>query len=222
MILTAHQPAYLPWLGYFDKIARSDIFIFLDTVQFEKNSFINRNKIKTPNGPIWLTIPVLQKGHTDSTLLETKIYNTKRWKVKHLRSIHMNYSKAKFFEINYPKLQKLYSEDYDILSDLCYYQLLSWLKELNIKTEVIRSSKLGIYSKKSDLILDLCRHFNATEYISGILGKNYLEESKFEKNKIKILYQKYKHPVYEQLYGDFVPNMSIVDFWMNTYNYDLI
>ena len=222
MILTVHQPAYLPWLGYFDKIARSDIFIFLDTVQFEKNNFINRNKIKTSNGPIWLTIPVLQKGHTESTLIETKIDNTKIWRDKHLRSIRMNYSKARFFETNYQKLLKQYDEDYDLLSDFCYYQLLFWLKELNIKTKVIRSSKLDIGTKKSTLIVDLCNCFTATDYISGILGKDYLDKPLFKKNKINIVYQEYKHPIYNQLYGDFIPNMSVVDFWMNTNMFELI
>lgn len=98
MILSAHQPAYLPWLGYFDKITEADIFVFLDTVQYEKNSFINRNKIKTPQGPQWLTIPVKSKGHITATLRETLVDDSKPWRSKHLKSIEMNGSSRNLVE----------------------------------------------------------------------------------------------------------------------------
>lgn len=94
MILSIHQPAYLPWLGYFDRIARSDKFVYLDNVQFERNSFINRNRIKTANGPIWLTIPVRLKEHFNKTIADIEIDARQNWKRKHLRSIEQNYRHA--------------------------------------------------------------------------------------------------------------------------------
>ena len=115
----------------------------------------------------------------------------------------------------YPKIKILYSNDYDLLSDLCFEHLLFWLKELKIKTKIVRSTQLSISSKKSDLILDICKYFNASHYISGALGKNYLEEKNFYMEKINIEYQNYKHPYYHQLYGEFVANLGIVDFCMN-------
>lgn len=223
MILTAHQPAYLPWFGYFDKLIHSDIFIYLDTVQYEKNSFTNRNKIKGPQGAIMLTVPVFTKGHTSETLRETKIDNRFNWRKKHLSTIYMNYKKAPFFEENYPKLEHLYDEEEESLSDFCFNQLKFWLSELHAdKTRIVRSSTLDIVSKKSDLVFDLCSYFKADHYISGALGKDYLEEDKFEKNGIAIIYQDYHYPEYPQLWGSFLPYMSILDFWMNSKDFDLI
>ena len=215
MILSAHQPAYLPWLGYFEKIACADVFIFLDTVQFEKNSFINRNKIKTQQGPQWLTIPVKTKGHITATLQETIVDDSKPWRGKHLKSIEMNYRKAPYFNECFPKLELLLMLPATNLAELCWQQLQFWLTELNIKTKVIRSSNLAISSKKSDLILDLCRDCNADHYLTGILGKDYHDEYSFDTNGKAEQYQDFQHPIYTQLWGDFLPYMSIIDYWMN-------
>jgi hypothetical protein len=220
--ITIHQPAYLPWLGYFDKIKKSDVFIFLDSVQFEKNSFINRNKIKTANGPIWLTVPVFSKNHFQTSLKYTEINNKANWRRDHFLSIYYNYRKAKRFDECYEKLKLLYEKEYTFLSDLCWSQLLFWLNELKIDTKVIRASDLNIQSKKSDLILDLCKYFEADCYLSGSLGKDYLVEGDFHKEGIKIEYQNYQHPIYEQLWRVFLPNLSIVDLWMNSDQFDLI
>jgi len=222
MILTAHQPAYLPWLGYFDKIISSDIFIFLDTVQYEKNSFINRNRIKTPNGHIWLTIPIKTKGHILQTMKETEIDNRQNWKRKHLKTIYLNYRKSSEFGQLYPELEKLYDNEYILLADLCFDHLIFWLDKLKIHTKIIRSSEIPVKSRKSDLILEICKYFDANRYISGILGKNYLEENEFEKAGIRIEYQNYQHPFYPQLYGAFVPNMGIVDLCMNTDQFEFM
>jgi len=222
MILTAHQPAYLPWLGYFDKIIRSDIFIFLDSVQFEKNSFTNRNKIKTPQGFNWLTIPVITKGHTNSTLRETRIDNKQNWKRKHLNSIYQNYKKSPRFDKCYSKIEVLYKAEYKFLSDLCWDHLVFWLKEFGLKKKLIRSSELPIDSNKSKLVLDLCVYFKADYYISGSLGKGYLQIEDFQQAGTAIEFQDYQHPIYPQLYGEFVSNMGIIDFWMNTDQVELI
>lgn len=222
MVLSAHQPAYLPWLGYFDKIIKSDVFIFLDSVQFEKNSFINRNKIKTPQGATWLTVPVKIKGHIGKTLAEIEIDNTQNWQKKHFSTIFMNYKKAPRFEECFAKLENLYQQQYQMLSELCWDQLLFWLREFEIKTEVVRSTKLPIDAKKSNLILELCQHFNADHYISGVLGKNYLKEEDFLNEGIMVSYQDYQHPVYPQPWGVFLPYMSILDFWMNVNELNLI
>jgi hypothetical protein len=215
MILSAHQPAYLPWLGYFEKIQRSDVFIYLDTVQFEKNSFINRNKIKTPQGGQWMTIPVKVKGHTSATLIDTKVDDGQRWRNKHLKSIVMNYRKALNFAYCYPKLELLLSTPAPNLAELCWQQLSFWLTEFEISTKIVRSSELDIISKKSDLVLDLCKHFASDHYLSGALGRDYLDEDDFSAAGIKVEYQEFNHPFYPQCWGGFEPFMSIVDYWMN-------
>jgi hypothetical protein len=216
LTLSAHQPAYLPWLGYFDKILRSDVFVFLDSVQFEKNSFVNRNRVKTANGPLWLTIPVKMKGHLSSDLTETRIDNSQNWCEKHLKTLSQSYRKAPYFEERFPKLQAFYEREFDLLSELCFEQLHFWLDELGLgKPKILRSSSLGIASRKSDLVLDLCRSFSATHYISGALGRDYLETERFHAEGISVEFQSYRHPAYRQLYGEFAPYMGIVDFWLN-------
>jgi WbqC-like protein family len=216
MILSAHQPAYLPWLGYFHKIAQVDVFVYLDSVQFEKNSFINRNQIKTPQGASWLTIPVKTKGHMSGSLRTTSIDDSQPWRSKHLKSIEMNYRKAPRFDQCFPKIQALLTTAETNLAEYCLHQLLFWLAELGIcNTRVVRSSDLPIASSKSDLVLDLCRHFGARRYLSGALGRDYLVEENFSKAAIAIEYQRFKSPVYPQLWGEFIPNLGVLDWWMN-------
>lgn len=217
MILSAHQPAYLPWLGYFDKIASADVFVYLDTVQFEKNSFINRNQIKTPQGALWLTIPVKTKGHTSASLRSTEIDDTQPWRAKHLKSIEMNYRKAPRFEEFFPKIEALIRMPESNLAEYCFHQLRFWLDELAIDTQVVRSSQLPVESTKSDLVLDLCRYFSAKHYLSGAFGRSYLIEDKFKKMGIEIEYQNFKSQSYPQLWKEFIPNLSILDWWMNTF-----
>ena len=215
MILSAHQPAYLPWLGYFDKIARVDVFVYLDTVQFEKNSFINRNQIKTPQGSLWLTVPVKTKGHTSGSLRTTEIDERQPWRVKHLKSIEMNYRKAARFDECFPKIEALLSMPESNLAEYCWHQLRFWLDELGIVTRIVRSSELPIANLKSDLVLELCQYFGAQHYLSGALGRDYLIEDDFSKTGIVIEYQSFKSPVYPQLWGAFMPNLSILDWWMS-------
>jgi hypothetical protein len=215
MILSAHQPAYLPWLGYFDKIARSDVFIYLDTVQFEKNSFINRNQIKTSQGPMWLTIPVKTKGHTNSSLLTTEIDDNQKWRTKHLKSIESNYRKTSNFTTFFPKIETLINLPESNLADYCFANLKFWCKELGINTKIVRSSTLPTFGSKSDLVLDLCKHFDADHYLSGALGRNYLNEADFDKVGINIEYQHFNSPIYPQLWGEFIPNLAVLDWRMN-------
>lgn len=216
MILSAHQPAYLPWLGYFDKIARADVFVYLDTVQFEKNSYINRNQIKTPQGALWLTIPVKTKGHTKGSLRTTEIDDCQPWRTKHLKSIEMNYRKAPNFNECFPKIEALLTIPESNLANYCFYQLRFWLNELGIDTRVVRSSELPIVSSKSDLVFDLCKYLDAQSYLSGTLGRDYLIDEDFSKAGIAIEYQSFKSPVYPQLWGAFIPNLGILDWWMNS------
>jgi hypothetical protein len=215
VILTAHQPAYLPWLGYLDKIARADVFVYLDTVQFEKNSYINRNRIKTPQGVQWLTIPVKMKGHLSMTLRDTESDATQRWQLKHLKAIAMNYRRAPHFTDCFARLERLIADAPANLSELCWSQLRFWLDEFAIATRVLRASELPVSGRKSDLILQLARHLGANHYLSGALGRGYLAADAFRDAGISVEYQDYQTPVYPQLWGDFVPNLSVVDYWMN-------
>lgn len=215
MILAAHQPAYLPWLGYLDKIARADIFVYLDMVQYEKNSFINRNKIKTAQGAQWLTIPVFTSGYLNSNLLDLRIDNSRSWQIKHLKSIEMNYKKSQFFAEKFPMIQNLMTNPEHLLVELCWRQLQFWLSEFSIKTEIIRLSELEVTSSKSDLILHICEALGANHYLSGPFGKAYLNLPDFSAAGINVSYQNFIYPIYPQLYGDFESHLSAIDALFN-------
>lgn len=220
MIVSIHQPAYLPWLGYFDKIMKSDVFVYLDTVQFQKNSFQNRNKIRTSNSTVWLTVPVITKNILYTTPLhKLPIDNKQNWRKKHLNTIRMNYSKAPYSDRVFPFLEECYSREWVSLSDICFYMLTHFLEQLEIKNKVIKASDLRPFeSQKSALLLDICKEFNATTYLSGSVGRNYLDTEIFSKNNVDIVFQDYQHPVYYQVYKGFEPNMPIIDLIMNEEN----
>jgi hypothetical protein len=215
MMLTAHQPAYLPWLGYFQKMMLSNEFIILDAVQFEKNSFINRNKIKTSNGSAWMTVPILTKGYKEKTISDMRINNTVKWRKKHWLTLLNNYKKAPFFPQYCDFFEDMYSKKWDTLVDLVTYSNQFFIKELDIKTNFIKLSDLGIESKKQDLIIDLCKERRYNSFLFGSQGKEYVEKDKFDNEKIETYFQSYKHPIYRQQWGEFIPYLSIVDLLFN-------
>ncbi|MCX5796583.1 MAG: WbqC family protein [Elusimicrobia bacterium] len=215
MILTAHQPVYLPWLGLFHKIALSDAFCSFDDVQYLKRDWNSRNQIKTASGPIWLTVPVLSTGHREKPIREIEIDNSSDWRRKHWKSIHLNYKKAPYFSRYADYFEEVYRTDWKYLTDLNEAMLKWFLKELGIKAHFHKASDLHFEGHKSGLVLDMCRKMHADLYIFGILGKDYAKEDEFSPAGIKIYFQDYKHPVYPQLHGDFVPYMSIIDLLFN-------
>jgi len=212
-IVTIHQPGYLPWLGFFDKMARSDIFVLLDDVQFEKNYFDNRNKIKTSQGWAWLTVPV--KYRFGQKLNEVEINNEEKWKEKHYKSLLLNYKKSPHFSDYVSFFQKIYEKKWQKLIDLNIALIKYLAKELGFKTKLIRSSELNCQGEKTERLLNICRKLKTDVYLSGKFGKNYLDEEAFRKNNIKVIYQDFQHPVYPQLYGNFIPELSIVDLIFN-------
>jgi hypothetical protein len=215
MILTAHQPVYLPWLGLFHKIALSDKFVFFDEVQYLPRDWMNRNKIKTASGSTWLTVPVLKKGHREKKTSEIEINNELDWKKKHLKTIQNNYGKTNYFEKYFSFFEDIYSKDWLKLADLNEFMLKWFLKELGIKTEFLKASDYNFKGTKSDLVLDMCVTLNSDLYIFGAMGKEYANLRDFENKGIQVIFQNYNHPTYTQKFGDFLPNLSITDLLFN-------
>lgn len=217
MIVSIHQPAYLPWLGYFEKIKKSDLFLYLDTVQFQKGSFQNRNKIRTKNGWIWQTVPVQTKGkHFDQRIADVAINNQLGWQSKHWAAITQNYRKAPFASEWLPRLEPFYHTPYERLSDLCWDMMEVFNQALEITTPVQKTSMLPpVEGAKSDLVLNLCREVKAGTYFSGSQGRGYLDEESFARSGISVVYQDYQHPKYAQTYPGFEPYMGIIDLLMN-------
>lgn len=215
MILTAHQPVYLPWLGLFHRIALADTFIYFDAVQYQTHDWNNRNRIKTPQGPMWLTVPVQHTDHQNKKLFEIEIDNKRPWARKHWRSIEQSYSKAPYFKEYAPFLEDMYSKEWKRLTELneC---ILKWsLKSLGISIDYKRASDMNFEGKKSALVLDMCKKMKADVFIFGSLGAHYAETDDFEHEGVKLLFQNFIHPTYPQLYGDFVPHLSIIDLLFN-------
>lgn len=209
------QPSYLPWLGFFDQLHRVDIFVHYDDVQFEKGSWRNRNRIKTPAGPLWLTVPVRIKGHNFPLIRDVRINRAERWGKKHLKSIEQNYRKAPFFEVYGPDLFAVIERGHEFLLDL-NLQLLSLLAAwLGITTPTVLASELGIAGNKSARLLGILASLGATVFYEGASGRNYIDEAIFAHQGIKIIYQEYVHPVYTQLHGEFIPYLSIIDLLFN-------
>lgn len=218
MLVSIHQPAYLPWMGYIDKIARSDVFIYLDTVQFQKGSFQNRNRILTANGPQWLTVPVETKGKLfDVPLKDLPIAAKQNWQRKHAAAIVQAYGKAPEFARLWPELVPYYSQPWDRLSDLCFAMLQTLLRLTGItSTRIIKASEMGtIEGQKGDLVLSLCQAVGATSYLSGSLGRDYVDLDDFATAGIDVRFQDYAHPVYPQKQDGFTPAMGLVDLLFN-------
>ena len=215
MILTIHQPAYLPWPGYFHRLMLADTFVFFDNTQFEKNSFINRNKIKNPRGAPWLTVPVSLKGHLEKEIREIEI-SGQAWRKDHWQAIELNYKKAKYWNKYSEKLKKFYEKPYSNIAEACFAQLKMFAEMLGVETKIIGASELKKFdSKKDDLVLDICKELSADLYISGSQGKGYLDLEKFKTQGVKVYFQDYQHPAYQQLWGEFLPNLSIIDLLFN-------
>lgn len=215
--ISINQPAYIPWLGYFDRIVKSDIHIVLDHVQFEKNSMANRNKILSSGKPVLLTIPVKTSGKLGDNPISGLEISNSAWIRKHIASINQSYSKSPHFD----DVRDKFFDTYDTLKnsnrmmDLLRQQLDFFLKTMSITTHIKYSSDTAWSGKKSDLILEICKKYNATTYLSGPFGRDYLDTEAFSHCGIEIAYQDYQHPQYPQHSDNFVTNLSVLDLLMH-------
>ncbi len=216
MIVSINQPGYLPWLGYFHRVAVSDAHIVLDQVQFEKNSFTNRNKVRTREGWCWLTVPVKTAGKFgDLAIAEIEIANEKQWSAKHWQTLRLNYSKAPFFATHAAFFEGVYTRQWGKLADLTREITLYLLDAFGIRTRLYFGSRMKASGRKDELVLNLCRELKATEYLSGPLGRNYLRKELFGEHKIAVRYDDYHHPEYPQVYPGFEPYMAALDLLFN-------
>lgn len=205
------QPGYLPWLGFFELIYNCDLFVLLDDVQYTRKDWRNRNRIRTKDGWLWLTVPVLTKNKQNQLINEAKINYSINWRRKHLKAIEINYHKAKYFKTYFPELEKKYSYDFEYLLDL-NIEIINWIsKALNIKTPIIKSSFLKTEGKREDKIINICKKLDARELYDSKAASSFFDLDKFQENNIKIIFQEYYHPIYKQLYEPFIHSMSVID-----------
>ena len=214
MIVSIHQPQYLPWLGYFDKIARSEVFVFLDNVQFKKNEWQNRNKIKTSEGWQWLSVPVIHRF--TQKISEVEINNTVQWGRKHLNALATHYSKAPFFNDHIDFFKHTYAQEWKYLADINVH-IADYLTEALGLTDkkFVLASELETREGSTERLIDICQQLGADAYLSGKDGAKYIELELFKQEGIQVAFQDYEHPRYDQLYGDFEPFLSIIDLLFN-------
>ena len=210
------QPGYLPWLGFFEQMCRTDIFVIYDDVQYDKNGWRNRNKIKTPQGEQWLTVPVLYKYEEKPRVDRVRIDPKSDWRKKHCLSIRYNYARAPYFKGYFPIFEEAYAKDWEFLIDLDMFFIRRLAAALGIDdSKIVRSSSLDLTGDRLERLVKICKHFKADVFYEGASGKEYIEDACFSSEGVTVEYQDYRHPVYAQLHGVFVPYLSVIDLLFN-------
>jgi hypothetical protein len=216
MIVGILQPGYLPWLGFFEQIYKCDKFIIYDDVQYDKHGWRNRNRIKTTNGVQWLTVPVFVNFKEKPLINEIRIDNKINWRKKHLFAIKQSYSKATFFTKYINIFEDAYSREWQFLIDVDMYFIMKIAECLGLGNKrIIKSSTLNIRGDRIERLINICKKFDADTFYEGASGENYINKKYFAMHGIKVIFQEYKHLVYNQLHGNFVPFLSIVDLLFN-------
>ena len=216
MVIGILQPGYLPWLGFFEQLYRSDVFVIYDDVQYDKHSWRNRNRVKTANGIQWLTVPVLLSFEEHPQVCEVRIDNSSKWRKKHLETIRQSYTRTPFFKEYIGIFEDTFAQNWEYLIDLDLHLIEKFSDALRIPGKpMIRSSSLGIQGGRIERLVKICQHFKADTFYEGASGINYIDPAEFSQHGVNVTFQDYTHPEYKQLYGEFVPYLSAVDLLFN-------
>jgi len=213
MRIAIHQPQFLPWLGYLDKINQADCFVILDNVQFKKNEWQNRNQIRTHQGSQWLTVPIL---HSFGQLIcDVQINNCDHWKRKHLAALKTHYEGALYFSQYFSELETMYSREWQNLSEF-NVRILHWLLDhFGITTPIRLSSDMSLRQQPTERLIDICRVVGATTYLAGQGAQGYMDQGMFERAGLNLEIQDFQPHVYPQRYESFVPGLSAIDLLFN-------
>lgn len=219
MIVSVHQPQYIPWLGYFDKIAQSDHFVFLDCVQYKEREFQNRNRIRTARGWAWLSVPVVSTGKGRQPVSQVLVDNSRRWQEKHWESLKTCYSPAPYFGRHRAFFEETYHHTWERLMDLNIHIIEYLMRCLSIGTATSLESELKTSHTRTERIIEICKKLKADTYLSGPGGREYLDQERFEEEGIELKFQEFAHPRYHQQFNkqpeDFLPYMSVLDLLFN-------
>ncbi len=209
------QSNYIPWRGFFDFIDDVDLFIFHDDLQYTKEDWRNRNRIKTPQGWQWLTVPVKQ-GHTQRLIMETEIDYSQKWQKIHFNRLQANYYAAPFMDNFLDAFMSIINQEFSKISDL-NVALCRWVMErLEIRTPVRWSHELSPVGKKTARLIDILNKVGADTYLSGPSGANYLDVELFRRHGLQLEFKSYDYPPYPQPWGEFLGEVSVLDLLFNT------
>lgn len=215
MKLAISQPTYLPWMGYFDLMDQVDQFILLDDAQFGKQSWDQRNRIKSPTALQWLTVPVITRGRLGQRLCDVEISDPSFWE-KQLRAIEVSYGKTPYFDVYFPRVKALHCEAGPKLVDL-NLGFIKWVaNELGLSTPMVRSSSLNLEGKRSERLVAMCKRMGATDYVSPRTAIYLLEDLPiFTESGIRVWFHNYTHPEYQQRFPPFCSYASVLDLMFN-------
>jgi hypothetical protein len=214
MVVTIHQPEYLPWLGFFHKMAHCDVYVILDSVQFTKNNFQNRNRLTDQSGAVfWSTVPIRMGGHIGKRIADMNIDNTQPWQRKTWARIMGAYSRHSYFSVFAPYLEPIFTREYARLVDLNIDLIEFFRQQLTISIPMVRSSTMEVEGSRSELLLSICKKLGATTYLSGPSGRDYLDTTLFSNSGVAIDYHAFKHPTYSAPF--FHPYLSALDLLFN-------
>lgn len=216
MVISIIQPCFLPWLGYFEQIALADLFVYLDDVKYTKQDWRNNNQVKSSYGVAKIFAPV-KKTYEETLINQAMISYNEKWEQKLLNQLKANYCKACFYDEVIEFIKPIILNKYERLIDLNYNLNNAILKYLGIKTQILFSSNIPKTTNDKNLrLLEICRNFeNVNVFYDGKKAKNFIDVSLFQQNGVDVIFQDYQHKRYHQLWGDFVPYMSILDLLMN-------
>jgi hypothetical protein len=215
MIVSIHQPNLWPWLGFFDKMAASNLFILLDTVPFTKGGFQNRVQLKGTNGALWLTVPVITAKRLGQSTLDVELNSSSHWQRDHMRSFQAYYAKTAAYETMMPVLEELYRHQYQKLTSFTEPGIVWIAQMLGIGTRLVKASELNVSGSGSQLLCDLVREAGGSTYLSGPSGRRYLDEEVFRKQGIEVHYHSFTPFPYTQRFGDFIGGLSALDYLFN-------
>lgn len=216
MIVTTHQPIFLPWPGFFFKAMKADCMVLLDDVQFPRGrGWVNRNRLKNKQGEMWLTVPVWKKGRGLQIIREVEICHETDWQRKHLLSIRQHYANAPYLDEYLPILESIYQENNHLLVELNLKIIKFKWETLSLKTGLYLQSDLGVSGNGTDLILNICKHLRSDCYLTLPIVEKHLDIALMNKSGIQVKFVRFDQPVYPQLWGDFIYNLSTLDMLLN-------
>lgn len=216
MLLAIHQPDHMPYLGFFHKMAQADVFVILEGVDFKKNNFQNRNRVWTPNGVAWATVPVLHKGLDSKKIGDIRTVETEPWRKKYRMLLEQNYGRHPGFKPAISVVGRALEEGGDRLARINTIMIKGFAELLGIRTPIVMDADLATSGSKSELLVSVCKGVEADAYLSGAGGRDYLDENVFQEAGIAVQYQEFHHPVYPQRGpAEFVPYLSVFDLICN-------
>ena len=216
MIVAIHQPIFLPWPGFFHKAVRSDCVVLLDDVQFPRGrSWLNRNRLKNEDGELWLTVPVLKKGRGLQVVRNVEIFDGRGWRQKHLGSVRQNYAHAPYFDDYFQSIDTIWRAGHTLLAELNIDLIKFMMEALSLETPLLRQSDLGVTGTGTELLVNTCKRVGADRLLTFPMVEKHIDVGILKARGIDLVRANFHPPIYPQLWGDFIYNLSALDLLLN-------